>query len=54
MDRVVGRDRMPTFADQQNLPYLEAFIKETMRYISLSHMPVKQWSDVHFDADGAS
>ncbi|CAG8960300.1 hypothetical protein HYFRA_00012374 [Hymenoscyphus fraxineus] len=32
MDKVVGRDRMPTFADQQNLPYLEAFIKETMRW----------------------
>ncbi|PSN69539.1 cytochrome P450 [Corynespora cassiicola Philippines] len=32
MDRVVGRDRMPTFEDQKNLPYLEAFIKETMRW----------------------
>ncbi|KAI1456408.1 cytochrome P450 [Annulohypoxylon moriforme] len=32
MDRVVGRDRMPTFADQQDLPYLDAFIKETMRW----------------------
>ncbi|PVH99862.1 cytochrome P450 [Periconia macrospinosa] len=30
MDRVVGRDRMPTFADQPNMPYFEAFTKETM------------------------
>ncbi|EAT86895.2 hypothetical protein SNOG_05831 [Parastagonospora nodorum SN15] len=27
MERMVGCDRMPTFADQKNLPYLEAFIK---------------------------
>ncbi|KAJ3267536.1 hypothetical protein HK104_005792 [Borealophlyctis nickersoniae] len=31
MDRVVGRDRAPVPADEANLPYLRATIKETMR-----------------------
>lgn len=33
IDAVVGKDRMPTFEDQQSLPYLGAFIKETLRYV---------------------
>ncbi|TEY60793.1 hypothetical protein BOTCAL_0176g00110 [Botryotinia calthae] len=32
LDAVVGKDRMPTFEDQQTLPYLGAFIKETLRW----------------------
>ncbi|KAJ7598144.1 cytochrome P450 [Mycena floridula] len=36
MDAVVGRDRLPTFEDRENLPYLEAFIKEIFRF----HIPV--------------
>lgn len=35
IDRVVGEDRMPNFEDQSSLPYLMAFIRETMRYVSL-------------------
>jgi hypothetical protein len=31
VDRVVGPDRLPTFDDEENLPYLIACIKETMR-----------------------
>ncbi|KAJ3557356.1 hypothetical protein NM688_g1517 [Phlebia brevispora] len=31
MDRVVGPDRLPTFEDEPNLPYVVACIKETMR-----------------------
>ncbi|KAJ7598124.1 cytochrome P450 [Mycena floridula] len=32
MDAVIGRDRLPTFEDRENLPYLEALIKEILRY----------------------
>lgn len=31
IDRVVGPDRMPTFEDEPELPYLIACIKETLR-----------------------
>ncbi|KAF9073503.1 cytochrome P450 [Rhodocollybia butyracea] len=32
IDAVVGRDRLPTFEDQQSLPYTGGFIKETLRW----------------------
>ncbi|KAG6840197.1 hypothetical protein C0991_008279 [Blastosporella zonata] len=32
LDRVVGGDRMPEFDDMENLPYINALIKETMRW----------------------
>jgi len=32
LDTVVGRDRMPTFADAPNLPYLGAVIREVLRW----------------------
>lgn len=31
LDRVVGRDRLPTFADRESLPYIEALIREVYR-----------------------
>lgn len=33
MDRVVGQHRMPNFEDQQSLPYLGGFIRETLRFV---------------------
>ncbi len=36
IDRVVGQDRMPDWADQQNLPYFNALIKELHRWASLA------------------
>ena len=30
--RVIGHDRLPTLADLDNLPYMEAFWKETLRW----------------------
>lgn len=32
MDRVLGTGILPTFADQESLPYLAAVIKETFRW----------------------
>jgi hypothetical protein len=33
IDAFVGQDRMPDFGDQKSLPYLDGFIKETLRYV---------------------
>lgn len=32
IDSVVGHDRLPSFEDRPNLPYIEAVIKETVRW----------------------
>ena len=32
IDRVVGKDRLPTFQDQPALPYVNAWIKELERW----------------------
>ncbi len=31
IDAVVGSDRLPTFADRKDLPYLENVLQETLR-----------------------
>lgn len=33
LDRVVGTDRMPSFEDRDRLPYINALIKETLRWL---------------------
>ena len=35
VDRVVGPDRLPTFADVPNLPTVRAVVKEDIRYRSI-------------------
>ncbi|KAF5343067.1 hypothetical protein D9758_011141 [Tetrapyrgos nigripes] len=32
IDAVVGRDRLPTFEDRKNLPYIRAIVKEVLRW----------------------
>ena len=32
VDRVVGRDRLPSFADKPHLPYFRALVKEVLRW----------------------
>ncbi len=32
LDRVVGLNRLPNFADRPSLPYIEAIVKETLRW----------------------
>lgn len=34
LDRVVGKDNLPTLEDRPNLPYIEAICKESLRYAS--------------------
>ncbi|RDB17158.1 hypothetical protein Hypma_001986 [Hypsizygus marmoreus] len=36
VDRVVGPDRLPTLQDYDNLPYIQACVKETMRWRPLA------------------
>lgn len=32
IDRVVGTGRLPTLEDRENLPYIEAVLKESLRW----------------------
>jgi cytochrome P450 len=35
VDRVVGKDRMPSYTDIPNMPTVRAIVKETVRYRSI-------------------
>jgi cytochrome P450 len=50
VDRVVGSDRLPTFEDRKNMPYIEALIKESLRWhvvapTGVPHMLIED--DIH-------
>ncbi|KAI8937386.1 hypothetical protein NX059_006590 [Plenodomus lindquistii] len=45
LDRVIGQDRMPTFADEPNLPYVRAIIKEQQRWRCIAPMSFQHCSD---------
>ena len=36
IDAVVGRDRLPSFEDRAKLPYIEAMVKEVLRWRPIS------------------
>jgi cytochrome P450 len=38
IDRVVGTHRLPTFSDRENLPYVEAVVKESFRWHPIGPM----------------
>ncbi|KAK7449184.1 hypothetical protein VKT23_013330 [Stygiomarasmius scandens] len=40
IDAVVGRDRLPSFADFDNMPYLRAMVKETLRWRPLDPLGI--------------
>ncbi|KAL1957207.1 hypothetical protein VTO42DRAFT_6241 [Malbranchea cinnamomea] len=47
LDAVVGPDRLPTFADKENLPYINAIVEESLRWRSIQpggfpHATVKE------------
>ena len=36
VDRVVGRDRVPNYEDLANMPYVKAFVRESLRFREVS------------------
>ncbi|KAI6042051.1 cytochrome P450 [Pisolithus marmoratus] len=40
IDRVVGTDRLPDFSDRPNLPYIEAVLLETIRWVPVGPLGV--------------
>ena len=42
LDRVVGENRLPSFQDRENLPYVNALIKEVLRWESIA--PLGKWN----------
>lgn len=43
IDEVIGPDRMPTFTDRDNLPYVNALLKEVNRW----HTALPLGSELH-------
>lgn len=46
IDRVIGSERMPTWQDEPNLPYIRALIKEILRW-----RPVNQFGMPHYTTE---
>lgn len=44
LDRVIGRDRMPTFDDYDNLPYFRAMVKEILRWRPVAPLGVPHYT----------
>lgn len=40
IDRVIGPDRLPTFGDQDSLPYIDAIFRETLRWLPPSPLTI--------------
>lgn len=38
LDRVVGRDRLPSFEDRPNMPYIANITKESLRWKTVAPM----------------
>lgn len=38
LDRIIGRDRLPTFADRPQLPYISNVVKESLRWKAVSNL----------------
>ena len=49
LDNVVGRDRMPTFADRDSLPFIQACVRESLRWKTVAPVGVPHvCEEVHF------
>ncbi len=40
LDAVIGRDRVPTFEDRKDLPYIRALTKEVLRWRPVGPMAI--------------
>ena len=45
IDRVVGMSRLPTFSDRENLPYVDAIVKESQRWHTVGAMGLPHQTD---------
>ena len=48
IDRVVGRDRLPNFSDRASLQYIDALVRETMRWASIAPMGMLSYNLISF------
>lgn len=44
IDRVVGQDRLPNLGDREDLPYVEAVVKEVLRWYPVAPMALPHTS----------
>ncbi|EAU84016.2 cytochrome P450 [Coprinopsis cinerea okayama7 len=47
IDAVVGSDRLPTFEDRQNLPYINALVSEVLRWHAVAPTSKVSEDDIH-------
>ncbi|RMZ82568.1 hypothetical protein DV738_g1475, partial [Chaetothyriales sp. CBS 135597] len=52
IDAVVGTDRLPGFADRENLPYVNAMVKEALRWFPITPLITTHVNDVDIDCGG--
>ncbi|KAF7363031.1 Cytochrome P450 [Mycena venus] len=52
VDRVVGRERLPTITDEMNMPYVRAIIKEVQRLHAPFWIPTPHFSTADFAYQG--
>lgn len=52
IDRVVGTDRLPSYDDRVNLPYVDALVKEVLRWHPIGPMGVPHRADEDDVYDG--
>ncbi|KAG8991527.1 hypothetical protein FRB90_001308 [Tulasnella sp. 427] len=54
IDRVVGKERLPNFRDQSDLPYLHAVVLETLRWSPVVPFGTLLYSQIHLNSSDIS
>lgn len=52
IDRIVGDGRLPGFKDRANLPYVEAIVKETLRWVPIVPLCLPHTADEEYEFRG--